>query len=94
LTVPFCIVCLLRHSEYDGDANQPPHAARSWCGPRHKPDFGEKPETIMSSRQHRPDGQNPIATASKPEKYGASMAAISGFVGVERCTLDREPTGT
>jgi hypothetical protein len=36
------------------------------CSTRHKPDFGGKSEAgkseaIVSARQHRPEGQNPIA---------------------------------
>ena len=48
-------------------------------GARHKPDFGEESEAgktkaILSARQHRPEGQNPIALQSKPEKCGATKA--------------------
>ena len=37
-----------------------------FCGERHKPDFGKRSEAgkskaILSARQHRPDGPNPIA---------------------------------
>jgi hypothetical protein len=37
-----------------------------FCSTRHKPDFGGKSEAgkseaIVSARQHRPEGQNPIA---------------------------------
>jgi hypothetical protein len=37
-----------------------------FCSTRHKPDFGGKSEAgkseaILSARQHRPEGQNPIA---------------------------------
>jgi hypothetical protein len=33
---------------------------------RHKQDFGKKSETMMSPRQPRPDGQNPIARKENP----------------------------
>src|ERR1700683_767853 len=45
------------------DAKWQPHACT--CTPRHKPDFGGKSETIASPRQHRPEGQNPIASSGK-----------------------------
>jgi hypothetical protein len=37
-----------------------------FCGERHKPDFGKESEAgkskaILSARQHRPEGPNPIA---------------------------------
>jgi hypothetical protein len=45
------------------------------CALRHNADFGKESEAIVSARQHRPDGQNPIDVANKPDEYGASMAA-------------------
>jgi hypothetical protein len=40
-----------------------------FCSTRHKPDFGGKSEAgkseaIVSARQHRPEGQNPIASVA------------------------------
>jgi hypothetical protein len=40
-----------------------------FCSTRHKPDFGGKSEAgkseaIVSARQHRPEGQNPIASVT------------------------------
>jgi hypothetical protein len=51
-----------------------------FCGERHKPDFGKRSEAgkskaILSARQHRPEGPNPIATkasrrnAAQPRLY-------------------------
>src|SRR5262249_25838602 len=55
------------------------HVTCIFCCTRHKPDFGwkseaGKSEAIASARQHRPEGQNPIALTSTSEKCGASMA--------------------
>jgi hypothetical protein len=59
-----------------------------FCSTRHKPDFGGKSEAgkseaILSARQHRPEGQNPIAlTASRRNTaqawLGQSMIWKSG----------------
>jgi hypothetical protein len=38
--------------------------SRAAAAIRHKQDFGKKSETMMSPRQPRPDGQNPIARKS------------------------------
>jgi hypothetical protein len=53
LTLPFCIVCLPVNAHASADA-QHSHTPRADCASRHKPDFGEKSETIAPPR-HRQD---------------------------------------
>jgi hypothetical protein len=69
-------------------------------GTRHKPNFGEKSEAgksvaIVSARQHRPEGQNPIAlTASRRNAAQAwlrlSLIRKSGHRFLERsCSIQK-----
>jgi hypothetical protein len=49
---------------------------------RHKPDFGGKSEAgkseaIVSARQHRPEGQNPIATTASRRNAAQAWLRVS-----------------
>jgi hypothetical protein len=71
-----------------------------FCSTRHKPDFGGKSEAgkseaILSARQHRPEGQNPIALpASKKNAAQAwlrqSMIRKSGHRFFDKIMLNQE----
>jgi hypothetical protein len=57
--VPFCIVCLLSSVQISvEDATTPRPDCRYAL--RHNADFGKESEAIVSTRQHRPAGQNLI----------------------------------
>jgi hypothetical protein len=71
---------------------------------RHKPDFGEeseagKSEAILSARQHRPEGQNPIAVTASPRNAAQawlhqSMIRKSGSRFFEKIMLRQKPKAT
>jgi hypothetical protein len=71
---------------------------------RHKPNFGGKSEAgkseaILSARQHRPDGQNPIALPASRKNAAqawlrSSMIRKSGNRFSEKIMLQKKPRAT
>jgi hypothetical protein len=65
-----------------------------FCGERHKPDFGKESEAgkskaILSARQHRPEGPNPIAC--KASRKNAAQPRLHVVVS-EQILAKLQPT--